>query len=137
MMNPRQMVGQFSAEMEAAASEIRNARERVKKVVVPDQVANPAIDLVQRLGIDSLRAEITWFESARAYTAADGREEVTMEDLKAVAPMALRLRRSLFMSEYFEGQIGEEKELNNLLKSVSSKPANKKTSSKKKPARKK
>ena len=137
MMNPRQMVGQFSAEMEVAASEIRNARERVKHVIVPDRVANPAIELVQRLGIDSLRAEITWFESARAYAAADGREEVTLEDLKAVAPMALRLRRSLFMNEYFEGQIGEEKELTNMLKSVGNKPSTKKPTSKKKPTRKK
>ncbi|HKY53752.1 MAG TPA: hypothetical protein VJM08_05560 [Anaerolineales bacterium] len=115
LANPRQMIGQFAAEMEAAASEIISARERVKKVVLPDRVANPAIQLVQRMGIDSLRAEITWFESARAYAAADGREEVTLDDLKAVAPMALRLRRSQFMNEYFKGQLGEEKELNLLL----------------------
>jgi magnesium chelatase subunit I len=137
LMNPRQMVGQFSAEMEAAASEIRNARERVKKVVVPDHVANPAIALVQKLGVDSLRAEITWFESARAYASADGREEVTPDDLKVVGPMALRLRRSAFMNEYFEGQIGEETELIRLLNGAGRKPNNKKTSLKKKSARKK
>ena len=115
LANPRQMIGQFAPEMEAAASEIIIARERVKKVVLPDKVANPAITLVQRMGIDSLRAEITWFESARAYAAADGREEVKLDDLKAVAPMALRLRRSQFMNEYFKGQLGEEKELTLLL----------------------
>src|SRR6185436_15401459 len=118
LTNPRQMAGQFSAEMEAAASEIQSARERVKKVIIPDEVANPAIELVQRMGIDSLRAEITWFESARAYAAADGREQVTFEDLKVVAPTALRLRRSQFMSEYFVGQIGEEKELTTLLQTM-------------------
>jgi magnesium chelatase subunit I len=115
LTNPRQMTGQFSAEMEAAASEIRSARELVRTVAVPDLVANPAIELVQRMGIDSLRAEITWFESARAYAAADGRTEVTVDDLKAVAPMALRLRRSPFMSEYLKGQLGEEQELSSLL----------------------
>jgi magnesium chelatase subunit I len=67
------------------------------------------------MGIDSLRAEITWFEAGRAYAAADGREEVTLEDLKTVAPMALRLRRSQFMSEYFAGQSAEENQLNQLL----------------------
>jgi magnesium chelatase subunit I len=136
LANPRQMIGQFSAEMEAAASEIISARERVRKVVVPDKIANPAINLVQRMGIDSLRAEITWFESARAYAAADGRDEVTMDDLKAVAPMALRLRRSQFMNEYFRGQLGEEKELNSLLggfeKKRPQKPAEKKSPVKKK-----
>jgi len=136
LINPRQMVGQFSAEMEAAASEIRNARERVKKVVMPDEVANPAIELVQKLGVDSLRAEITWFESARAYASADGRTEVTAEDLKVVASMALRLRRSVFMNEYFEGQNSEEKELSALLNGAGKKTINKKAPSKKKPAKK-
>jgi magnesium chelatase subunit I len=78
------------------------------------------------MGIDSLRAEITWFESARAYAAADGRDEVTLDDLKAVAPMALRLRRSQFMNEYFKGQLGEEKELNMLLGGFSRNSASKK-----------
>lgn len=115
LANPRQMAGQFSAEMEAAASEIQAARERVKRVTLPDVVANPAIDMVQKMGIDSLRAEITWFEAGRAYAAADGREEVALDDLKAVAPMALRLRRSQFMSEFFEGQSDEESQLGTLL----------------------
>ena len=115
LANPRQMAGQFSAEMEAAATEIQAARERVKKVVLSDEVANPAIELVQKIGIDSLRAEITWFEAGRAYAAADGREQVTIDDLRAVAPMALRLRRSQFMSEYFEGQNDEESQLSTLL----------------------
>jgi len=132
LANPRAMIGQFSAEMEAAASEIRNARDRVRTVVIPDQIANPAIQLVQRMGIDSLRAEITWFESARAYAAADGREEVTTDDLRAVAPMALRLRRSPFMNEYFKGQLGEEKELTSLLGGFNKKPVSKKIPTKKK-----
>jgi magnesium chelatase subunit I len=132
LTNPRQMIGQFMSEMEAAAFEIRNARERVRKVVIPDRVANPAIRLVQQMGIDSLRAEITWFESARAYAAADGREEVTPSDLKAVAPMALRLRRSQFMNEFFKGQVGEEKELTSLLGNLGKKPGSNKRTPKKK-----
>jgi magnesium chelatase subunit I len=140
LANPRQMAGQFSAEMESAAAEIQAARERVKKVVLPDQIATPAIQLVQKMGIDSLRAEITWFEAGRAYAAADGREEVTVEDLKAVAPMALRLRRSQFMSEYFAGQSDEENQLNTLLngagKTHTDKKSTRKTPSKKKTSNK-
>jgi len=132
LANPRQMVNQFSAEMAAAADEIRSAREQVGKVVVPDQIANPAIALVQKMGVDSLRAEITWFESARAYAAADGRVEVTLDDLKTVAPMSLRLRRSQFMNEYFKGQVGEEKELTSLLGGFGKNSVGKKKSTKKK-----
>lgn len=115
LANPRQMANQFSGEMEAAAAEIHAARTHIRNVVIPDRVAGEAIALVQRMKIDSLRAEITWFESARAYVAADGRAEVTWNDLKTVAPMALRLRRSQFMNEYFQGQSQEEKELGELL----------------------
>ena len=124
--NPRQMIAQFAAEMEAAASEIRSARERVRNVVLPDGIANPAIQLVQQMGVDSLRAEITWFEAARAHAAADGRDEVSPDDLKAVAPMTLRLRRSTYMNEYFKGQQGEEKEMQALLDGFGKKSAPKK-----------
>lgn len=130
--NPRQMIAQFAAEMEAAGSEIRSARERVNKVKLPDKIANPAINLVQKMGVDSLRAEITWFEAARAYAAADGRDEATFDDLKAVAAMTLRLRRSTYMNEYFKGQQGEEKEMQTLLDGFGKKSAPKKKTAKRK-----
>lgn len=116
--NPRQMIAQFADELEAAREEIHTARKRLFDVTIPDKVANPAIAMVQKMGIDSLRAEITWFEAARAHAAADGRTEVTAEDLKTVAPMALRLRRSPFMTEYITSQQGEEEELEGLLKTL-------------------
>ena len=59
--------------MVAAAEEIQSARAHPAESGLPDKVARPAIKLVQKMGIDSLRAEITWFEAARAYAAADGR----------------------------------------------------------------
>ncbi|MFZ5886442.1 MAG: ATP-binding protein [Chloroflexota bacterium] len=130
LANPRQMIAQFAAEMEAAAAEIKMARERVKSVRLPDEVAHPAIQLVQKMGVDSLRAEITWFEAARAYAAADNRDEVTLADLKAVAPMALRLRRSSYMTEYFKGQQGEEHEMQTLLEKFGKKKRPTKTSKK-------
>ena len=127
--NPRQMIAQFADEIQAAKEEIQAARERLRAVTIPDSVANPAIGLVQKMGIDSLRAEITWFESARAHAAADGRKKVTATDLKTVAPMALRLRRSQFMTDYIKGQQGEEEELSNLLKTLGKRTQRKKTSS--------
>jgi magnesium chelatase subunit I len=130
LTNPRQMIAQFAEEIQAASDEIQAARQRLHEVTIPDAVAKPAIDLVQKMGIDSLRAEITWFESARAYAAADGRAKVTSEDLKVVAPMALRLRRSQFMTDYINNQQGEEEELNTLLNTLGKKPVRKKTTKK-------
>ncbi len=118
LSNPRGMSSSYSEETQAAAQEIQSARVHLPKVSLPDKIAKPAIRLIHKLGIDSLRAEIAWFEAARAYTAADGRIKVTSEDLRAVAPMTLRLRRSAFMAEYFNNQEGEELELNKLLSSI-------------------
>ena len=118
LTNPRSMTTQYTEEMAAAAQEIQATRERLRQVVLPDKIAKPAIALVRKMGIDSLRAEIAWFEAARAYTAADGRVGVTPADLKAVASMALRLRRSAFMTEYFSNQQGEEEEMQELLKTL-------------------
>ena len=112
--NPNNLSTFYKHEMQAAAEEIQAARQQLLKVVIPDKVAKPAIKLIQKLGIDSLRAEITWFEAARAFTSAEGRKYVTPKDLLAVAPMALRLRRSPFMAEYFNIQKVEEEELNGL-----------------------
>jgi magnesium chelatase subunit I len=126
LVNPRAVSASFSAEMSAAAGEIQAARERLPGVTIPDKVAKPAIKLVQKMGIDSLRAEITWFEAARAYAAADGRASVSPADLKTVAPMALRLRRSQFMAEYFSSQKGEEEEIGKLTEALGEKKGTRK-----------
>ena len=126
LTNPRMVTASYADEMFAAAQEIQAARERLHKVAIPDKVAHPAIKMVQKMGIDSLRAEITWFEAARAYAAADGREVVSPADLKTVAPMALRLRRSQFMTEYFVNQNGEEEEIGKLVDTWGRKPGTRK-----------
>jgi magnesium chelatase subunit I len=119
--NPRGMTANYADETIAAANEIQLARTYLPKVIVPDKVARPAIKLIQEMGIDSLRAEISWFEAARAYAAADTRDKVSPEDLQAVAPLALRLRRSKFMDAFFKNQAEEEDEMNVLLKSLKKK----------------
>ena len=126
LTNPRRMSALYGEEMTAAAEEIQSARARLLKVSLPDKVAQPAITLVQKMGIDSLRAEITWFEAARAYTAADGRDKVSPDDLQAVASMALRLRRSQFMTEYLTSQQDEEEEMTRLVEGLGKKRGTKK-----------
>ena len=116
--NPRAMIANYADESQSAAAEIQEARKRLRSVSIPDQLATHAIHLIQNMGIDSLRAEITWFEAARAYAAADGRTEVNPADLNTVAPMCLRLRRSNFMTEYFKDQAGEEDEMKDLLQKL-------------------
>ncbi|PMP73668.1 MAG: magnesium chelatase, partial [Roseiflexus castenholzii] len=59
-----------------------------------------AIDCIQRLAIPSHRAEIALFEAARARAAADFRLTATIDDIRHVAILALRQRRSVQIDEY-------------------------------------
>ncbi|MCX6082451.1 MAG: ATP-binding protein [Chloroflexi bacterium] len=118
LTNPRRMINMYAEEIKAASQELQAARKLLLQTNLPDDLANQAIQIIQKMGIDSLRAEITWFESARAFAAADGRDTVTPADLTTVAPMALRLRRSAFMTEYYDHQKNEEDELVKLLTSL-------------------
>jgi magnesium chelatase subunit I len=116
--NPRQMANAYQPVTEIARDEIQTARTLLPEVQLPDSVAQMGLELVRQMKIDSLRAEITMFEAARGYAAADNRLEVNPDDLRQVAPMALRLRRSAFMNQYFENQLHEETQLQTLLAQV-------------------
>jgi magnesium chelatase subunit I len=73
------------------------------------------LELIQELGIDSNRAEITLFEAARAYAAADERDAVLPEDVEAVAHMSLRLRNSADLGEFFGAQEAEDERVRELI----------------------
>ena len=69
-----------------------------------------ALEKRRRTG-KGMSIEISLFEAARAYAAADNRETVSMNDIRIVAPMALRLRSSKFITKYFDEHDKEEKTL--------------------------
>jgi magnesium chelatase subunit I len=117
-LNPRAAVSQFQSETLIAREEIQTARQILTQVEIPSEVAQAGTAIVREMRIDSLRAEITLFEAARACAAADARTQVSLDDLRLVAPMALRLRRSEFMVNYFEHQRKEDIEVDNLLKKM-------------------
>ena len=70
---------------------------------------------IKRLKIDSHRTEMTLFEAARAHAAADARLTVTTKDLRVVAPLALRQRRSAFMTNFFQQQGSEDRQIRGLI----------------------
>ncbi|MFZ2095597.1 MAG: ATP-binding protein [Anaerolineales bacterium] len=111
LSKPRQVMLEYSDETRIAQAEIQLARDILPEVKVPEQVSKHGLDLIQQLNIDSLRAEITLFESSRALAALDNRKVVTLEDLSLIAPMALRMRRSKFIEKYLSNQNVEEKEI--------------------------
>ena len=117
--NPHALRAVWAAETLAAAAEIAQARARLPQVKLTPQVERTGMAWVKRLGIDSHRAEIVLFEAARAHAASDGRVQADLSDLRAVAGMALRQRRSRFMDDYFAEQLEEERELGAVVRAPS------------------
>lgn len=116
--NPIRLSMEYAGDTAFIQQEILRARALCPKVDIADQVASFGISLIQGLKIDSLRADITLFEAGCAYCAADNRDSLTINDLEVVAPMALRLRRSSFMDDYFSKQQAEESEISKVISGI-------------------
>lgn len=115
---PRKIVQRYQPDTDIAKIEIQNARDLLTDVSLQEDVALSGLHLIEQLGIDTLRADITLFEAARAYTALDGREIVSQEDLKSVSLMSLRMRRSKFIEEFSSYQKDEENEMMDIIEST-------------------
>lgn len=113
--NPHEFIRFYQEENAIARQEIEKARKNVWKVKIEPKVANFGIELINDLNIHSLRAELTLFESAKALAASDNRDQITIEDIKLIAPMALRLRRSAFISKFIENIEEENQEISSRL----------------------
>jgi magnesium chelatase subunit I len=113
--SPRRVIEEFAESTETMRQEVAAARAQLPGVPLTPAAIEFGLGVIKQMGIDSLRAEISLFEAARAHAVADGRGEATPEDVRRVAPMALRLRRSAFMRDYFRRQAPEERELRRIL----------------------
>ena len=116
--NPHAMTAHWEEETLTAAEEIGRARELLPQVELDPITVGIGLDLVRQMDIHSHRAEFTLFEAARAHAAADGRPLANLNDLSAVAPTALRLRRSSFMKDFVEQQAKEVREIQAALQAL-------------------
>ena len=113
--NPKAFLETWANETVVIREEVGLARDLLKETTLNENALEVGIELIQRLDIESNRAEFTLFEAARAYAAADGRDRATMDDIRFVAPLALRQRRSSFMHQFLEHQSQEENEIQEIL----------------------
>ncbi|HMR66455.1 MAG TPA: magnesium chelatase, partial [Anaerolineae bacterium] len=112
---PYRFTTTWLAETEAAREEVAEARKRLSKVTLSAQVEREALRWIQALKIDSHRAELTLFEAGRALAAADSRLEVTLDDLRTIAPLALRQRQTETAQTYFKAQEKEDKRIKEIV----------------------
>lgn len=117
---PTQFIRSWETATAATREEIILARELLKETTLDDDAVALGLALVQKLDIDSHRAEYTMFEAARAHAAADGRDRANIQDIRAVAPMALRQRRSQFMVSFFNSQREEDDQIRTFVDELTS-----------------
>ncbi len=106
--DPEHLASLYAEGPLALAAEIEQAQRRLPKVIIGEEAKDLGLKLIERLQIDSNRAEITLFEAARAHAAADEREEVLLEDIQTVALLALRQRQSPGLTRFFQEQEEED-----------------------------
>jgi magnesium chelatase subunit I len=91
----------FLAQWHKADAKVRRslekARTRLDTLAVSDAILERAAALCAALGTDGLRGELTLLRTTRALAAYEGADEVTLEHLRRIAPLALRhrLRRNV------------------------------------------
>ncbi|WP_336485502.1 magnesium chelatase ATPase subunit I [Methylobacterium nigriterrae] len=76
----------------ALRRQVGAARERLGGIAVPDAALEAAARLCLALGTDGLRGELTLMRTARALAALDGADSVGIDQIRRVAPSALRHR---------------------------------------------
>ena len=116
--HPRAFSAEWAEATRAAREEIMLARELLTEVTLAPEAQQVGLELVNRLGLDSHRAEYTMFEAARAYAAADGRDIATVADVRAVASLALRQRQSQFIADFFSRQAEEDALIDEHIKTI-------------------
>ncbi|HJX41018.1 MAG TPA: hypothetical protein VJ345_06105, partial [Anaerolineales bacterium] len=120
--SPHRIREEYAQSTEHVRGELETAHRSLDDVKLTKAAQAYGLEIIRRLEIDSLRAEITLFEAAKAHALADGRSSAAPQDVRTVAPMAVWLRRSSFMKDYFVGQADEQEELERLLVELARKP---------------
>jgi len=120
--SPHRIREEYAQSTEHVRGELEAAHRSRDDVKLTKAAQEYGLELIRRLEIDSLRAEITLFEAAKAHALADGRNSAAPQDVRTVAPMAVWLRRSSFMKDYFVGQADEQEEVERLLAELARRP---------------
>jgi magnesium chelatase subunit D len=91
--NPADFVDRWEAHERALTDLIHDARLRLPSVALPDRVLENITNGCRNAGVDGLRADLAMCRAAVAHAAMTGREVVTIDDVAAVADLALLHRR--------------------------------------------
>lgn len=93
-MDPEAMVAQHAAAQAGLAQSVARARVALAGLAWPDEVVQHAARRALEAGVDGIRADLVMLRAARALAALEQRGSVRVQDVDAVAELALAHRRT-------------------------------------------
>ncbi|KAA9165707.1 putative cobaltochelatase [Amycolatopsis acidicola] len=91
--DPDSFAARYSAEDAELAKEIQAAQELLPSVVLTDEALRQIAEVCASFEVDGMRADIVTARTAVAHAAWSGRAEVSTEDIRVAARLALPHRR--------------------------------------------
>ncbi len=91
--DPAGFAVRFDAGTRRLAADVAAARARLPQVVLPDAALRQICAVCGRFGVDGMRADLVTARAAIALAAWHGRGEVTVDDIRQAARLALPHRR--------------------------------------------
>jgi magnesium chelatase subunit I len=90
--DPEAFVQSYQAAQQEITKKLRQSRERVGTVTIPEKLINQTIETILQLGVRTHRAELAILQGAKARAAWYRRGSVSWEDIQTVMPLALQHR---------------------------------------------
>ncbi len=108
--NPAKFCATWEGEQEKLRQRIYKAKELLPQVEVPEKMLCLIAEIAIEMGVDGHRADLVMLKAAKTKAAFEGRREVTEEDIRATADLALRhrMRRKPFQDVDFDRKKLEE-----------------------------
>lgn len=90
--NPTAFLEAYQPKQEELQQQMIDAQERLKSVTIDYDLRVKISQMCAELDVDGLRGDIVTNRAAKALTAFEGRTDVTVDDIRRVATLALRHR---------------------------------------------
>lgn len=91
--NPQEFVQSFSSQQQALKERIRSARQRLSRLEFRDVIHQQVSALCCAAHVEGVRADLVLLRAARAFAALHQRQQITAQDVEAVAEWVLAHRR--------------------------------------------
>lgn len=90
--DPEAFLRKWQPAQEELAKRIINAQKLLKDIIIKEEAFYWIVEITSEVNLDGHRADIVILKAARAYAAFNGNNEVKPEDIKKIAPLALKHR---------------------------------------------